>query len=75
MFSLSRTKLKATVPGTNEIPGWLEDPDNPDKDVLKARLMTMGVVEHAFMLSGSGAGSGKGMDRRIYDLGEARDQR
>ncbi|EIM83217.1 G-alpha-domain-containing protein [Stereum hirsutum FP-91666 SS1] len=124
-LSLSRTKLKATSPGTNEILGWWEDPSDPvhvlsslrpsmleiwsdpwvrtrlrskrirleessgfyldeidritakkyiptDEDVLKARLKTMGVVEHSFTLS---SGASKGMNWKIYDVGGARNQR
>ncbi|OCH87568.1 G-alpha-domain-containing protein [Obba rivulosa] len=44
-----------------------------DADVLKARLKTTGVVEHAFTLS---KGSEfRGVDWKIYDVGGARNQR
>jgi hypothetical protein len=41
-------------------------------DVLKARLKTMGVVEHTFSIS---SGSNRGVQWRIYDVGGARNQR
>ncbi|CAK5264430.1 unnamed protein product [Mycena citricolor] len=43
-----------------------------DADVLKARLKTMGVVEHTFLIS---AGSNRGVEWKIYDVGGARNQR
>ncbi|KAG2022612.1 guanine nucleotide-binding protein alpha-4 subunit, variant 2 [Coprinopsis cinerea AmutBmut pab1-1] len=43
-----------------------------DADVLKARLKTMGVVEHTFHVP---LGSSKGSEWRIYDVGGARNQR
>ncbi|KAF8963893.1 guanine nucleotide binding protein, alpha subunit [Flammula alnicola] len=43
-----------------------------DADVLKARLKTMGVVEHTFSIP---SGSNKGVEWRIYDVGGARNQR
>ncbi|KAB5590063.1 Guanine nucleotide-binding protein alpha-4 subunit [Ceratobasidium theobromae] len=43
----------------------------PD-DVLRARLKTLGVVEHHFALD---RGAEKGVDWRIYDVGGARGQR
>ena len=41
-------------------------------DVLKARLKTMGVVEHTFSIP---SGSNRGVEWRIYDVGGARNQR
>jgi guanine nucleotide-binding protein subunit alpha len=41
-------------------------------DVLKARLKTMGVVEHTFSIS---SGSNRGVQWKIYDVGGARNQR
>ncbi|KDR85504.1 hypothetical protein GALMADRAFT_234415 [Galerina marginata CBS 339.88] len=43
-----------------------------DADVLKARLKTMGVVEHTFSIP---SGSNRGVEWRIYDVGGARNQR
>jgi len=43
-----------------------------DSDVLKARLKTMGVVEHTFSIP---SGSNRGVEWRIYDVGGARNQR
>ncbi|QRV80600.1 G-protein alpha subunit [Ceratobasidium sp. AG-Ba] len=43
-----------------------------DDDVLRARLKTLGVVEHHFVLD---RGSEKGVDWKIYDVGGARGQR
>lgn len=43
-----------------------------DDDVLKARLKTVGVVEHCFSLE---TGKQKGVDWKIYDVGGARNQR
>ncbi|ETW86433.1 hypothetical protein HETIRDRAFT_377042 [Heterobasidion irregulare TC 32-1] len=43
-----------------------------DDDVLKARLKTVGVVEHAFLLT---QGHTRGMNWKIYDVGGARNQR
>ncbi|RDB29275.1 Guanine nucleotide-binding protein alpha-4 subunit [Hypsizygus marmoreus] len=43
-----------------------------DADVLKARLKTMGVVEHTFSIS---SGTNRGVEWRIYDVGGARNQR
>ncbi|KIM47717.1 hypothetical protein M413DRAFT_439393 [Hebeloma cylindrosporum] len=43
-----------------------------DPDVLKARLKTMGVVEHTFLIP---SGSNRGVEWRIYDVGGARNQR
>ncbi|KAF9535709.1 G-alpha-domain-containing protein [Crepidotus variabilis] len=43
-----------------------------DADVLKARLKTMGVVEHTFSIS---SGTNRGVQWRIYDVGGARNQR
>ncbi|KAA1478081.1 guanine nucleotide binding protein, alpha subunit [Dentipellis sp. KUC8613] len=122
-FSLNR-KLKSTSPGTNELAGWWEDPDDPvhvlakcsrpmielwrdqwvqnrlkekrirleessgfylneipritakmyfptNEDVLKARLKTLGVIEHAFALNHGN----KKTNWKIYDVGGARNQR
>jgi hypothetical protein len=44
----------------------------PLEDVLKARLKTMGVVEHTFTITG---GSQRGVSWKIYDVGGARNQR
>jgi len=44
---------------------------NPE-DVLKARLKTMGVVEHTFLLS---KGNQRGVEWKIYDVGGSRNQR
>jgi hypothetical protein len=41
-------------------------------DVLKARLKTIGVVEHCFTLS---RGHQRGVEWKIYDVGGARNQR
>ena len=41
-------------------------------DVLKARLKTMGVVEHTFSVAN---GNNKGVQWKIYDVGGARNQR
>jgi len=43
-----------------------------DDDVLKARLKTVGVVEHCFSLE---RGNEKGVDWKIFDVGGARSQR
>ncbi|KAF8807879.1 G-alpha-domain-containing protein [Phlegmacium glaucopus] len=43
-----------------------------DADVLKARLKTIGVVEHTFSIS---SGSNRGVEWRIYDVGGSRNQR
>ncbi|KAF9486542.1 G-alpha-domain-containing protein [Pholiota conissans] len=43
-----------------------------DADILKARLKTMGVVEHTFSIS---SGSNRGVEWRIYDVGGSRGQR
>ncbi|KAJ7161242.1 guanine nucleotide binding protein, alpha subunit [Mycena crocata] len=43
-----------------------------DADVLKARLKTMGVVEHTFSIS---SGHNRGVQWKIYDVGGARNQR
>ncbi|KII94317.1 hypothetical protein PLICRDRAFT_675360 [Plicaturopsis crispa FD-325 SS-3] len=43
-----------------------------DDDVLKARLKTLGVVEHKFALSGP---HNRGVEWKIYDVGGARNQR
>ncbi|KAJ7269396.1 guanine nucleotide binding protein, alpha subunit [Mycena haematopus] len=43
-----------------------------DADVLKARLKTMGVVEHTFSIS---SGSNRGVQWKIYDVGGSRNQR
>ncbi|KAF8589302.1 G-alpha-domain-containing protein [Ramaria rubella] len=43
-----------------------------DDDVLKARLKTLGVVEHTFALE---KGKERGFDWKIYDVGGARNQR
>lgn len=43
-----------------------------DEDVLRARLKTMGVVEHRFTVS---TGTTRGIDWKIYDVGGARSQR
>ncbi|GJJ09024.1 hypothetical protein Clacol_003245 [Clathrus columnatus] len=42
-----------------------------DDDVLKARLKTVGVIEHCFSLE---TGKQKGVDWKIYDVGGARSQ-
>lgn len=42
------------------------------EDVLKARLKTLGVVEHTFKLD---AGNHRGVTWKIYDVGGARNQR
>ncbi|KAF6754175.1 guanine nucleotide binding protein, alpha subunit [Ephemerocybe angulata] len=43
-----------------------------DADVLKARLKTMGVIEHTFSIP---HGLNRGVEWRIYDVGGARNQR
>uniref|UniRef100_A0A0W0FX79 G-alpha-domain-containing protein n=1 Tax=Moniliophthora roreri TaxID=221103 RepID=A0A0W0FX79_MONRR len=43
-----------------------------DADVLKARLKTLGVVEHSFLIP---TGANKGVKWKIYDVGGARNQR
>lgn len=43
-----------------------------DADVLKARLKTVGVVEHTFTIAN---GSNRGVEWKIYDVGGARNQR
>ncbi|KAF8587094.1 G-alpha-domain-containing protein [Ramaria rubella] len=43
-----------------------------DDDVLKARLKTLGVVEHTFSLE---TGKERGFDWKIYDVGGAQNQR
>jgi len=43
-----------------------------EDDVLKARLKTLGVVEHTFTLD---TGVTKGVDWKIYDVGGSRNQR
>lgn len=42
------------------------------EDVLKARLKTLGVVEHTFTLH---SGNHRGVNWKIYDVGGARNQR
>ncbi|KAI3622758.1 putative g-protein alpha subunit [Moniliophthora roreri] len=44
----------------------------PAADVLKARLKTLGVVEHSFLIP---TGANKGVKWKIYDVGGARNQR
>ena len=47
-----------------------------DEDVLKARLKTLGVVEHSFTLKCAGAGQSRDdVEWKIYDVGGARYQR
>lgn len=41
-------------------------------DVLKARLKTVGVVEHSFIIP---SGANRGVQWKIYDVGGARNQR
>jgi guanine nucleotide-binding protein alpha-1 subunit len=41
-------------------------------DVLKARLKTLGVVEHTFTIPN---GNYRGVDWKIYDVGGSRNQR
>jgi len=41
-------------------------------DVLKARLKTVGVIEHTFSIP---SGSNRGVEWRIYDVGGSRNQR
>ncbi|KAE9395158.1 G-alpha-domain-containing protein [Gymnopus androsaceus JB14] len=43
-----------------------------DADVLKARLKTIGVIEHSFHIS---SGTNRGVQWKIYDVGGARNQR
>ncbi|KAF9492102.1 G-alpha-domain-containing protein [Pleurotus eryngii] len=43
-----------------------------DEDILKARLKTMGVVEHTFSIP---SGTNRGVRWKIYDVGGARNQR
>ncbi|KAF5345186.1 hypothetical protein D9758_009707 [Tetrapyrgos nigripes] len=43
-----------------------------DADILKARLKTIGVVEHTFIIP---SGNNKGVKWKIYDVGGARNQR
>ncbi|KAF5377151.1 hypothetical protein D9757_008783 [Collybiopsis confluens] len=57
----------------NEIPRITAKKYIPtNDDVLKARLKTMGVVEHTFLVS---AGANRGTQWKIYDVGGARNQR
>lgn len=44
----------------------------PIADVLKARLKTIGVIEHSFHIS---SGTNRGVQWKIYDVGGARNQR
>ncbi|KZV99265.1 G-alpha-domain-containing protein [Exidia glandulosa HHB12029] len=46
-----------------------------EDDVLKARLKTLGVVEHTFTVDTSQVGLNRGVDWKIYDVGGARSQR
>ncbi|KAI5116845.1 hypothetical protein M0805_006077 [Coniferiporia weirii] len=46
-----------------------------DDDVLRARLKTLGVVEHSFIIKGGPQGGNTGVEWRIYDVGGARHQR
>lgn len=46
-----------------------------DDDVLRARLKTIGVVEHSFMVEGGGSHGKSSVEWRIYDVGGARQQR
>ncbi|KAH7105053.1 guanine nucleotide binding protein, alpha subunit [Auriculariales sp. MPI-PUGE-AT-0066] len=46
-----------------------------EDDVLKARLKTLGVVEHTFTIDTSQVGLNRGVDWKIYDVGGARSQR
>ena len=45
-----------------------------DEDVLRARLKTVGVVEHSFWVKQGGAGR-ESVEWRIYDVGGSRNQR
>ncbi|KAF9067278.1 guanine nucleotide binding protein, alpha subunit [Rhodocollybia butyracea] len=57
----------------NEIPRITAKKYIPtDADVLKARLKTMGVVEHSFLIS---TGVNRGVTWKIYDVGGSRNQR
>lgn len=51
---------------------WDNPSDTNPEDVLKARLKTMGVVEHTFLIS---SGTNRGVEWKIYDVGGARHQR
>lgn len=42
------------------------------EDVLKARLKTLGVIEHKFTLQGASA---RGIDWKIFDVGGTTNQR
>ena len=46
-----------------------------DDDVLRARLKTLGVVEHSFVIKAGGPTGKKEVEWRIYDVGGARTQR
>ncbi|KAJ3864905.1 guanine nucleotide binding protein, alpha subunit [Lentinula novae-zelandiae] len=57
----------------NEIPRITAKKYIPtNDDVLKARLKTVGVVEHSFIIS---SGANRGVQWKIYDVGGARNQR
>ncbi|KAJ3722278.1 guanine nucleotide binding protein, alpha subunit [Lentinula raphanica] len=57
----------------NEIPRITAKKYIPtNDDVLKARLKTMGVVEHSFLIP---SGANRGSQWKIYDVGGARNQR
>lgn len=45
-----------------------------DEDVLRARLKTVGVVEHSFMVA-QGGSNRESVEWRIYDVGGSRNQR
>ncbi|EJD54322.1 guanine nucleotide binding protein, alpha subunit [Auricularia subglabra TFB-10046 SS5] len=55
------------IAATNYVPS--------EDDVLKARLKTLGVVEHTFTVDTSQVGLNRGIDWKIYDVGGARSQR
>ncbi|KAJ4470929.1 guanine nucleotide binding protein, alpha subunit [Lentinula aciculospora] len=57
----------------NEIPRITAKKYIPtNDDVLKARLKTLGVVEHSFLIR---SGANRGVQWKIYDVGGARNQR
>ncbi|KAJ3798675.1 G-protein alpha subunit-domain-containing protein [Lentinula aff. detonsa] len=57
----------------NEIPRITAKKYIPtNDDVLKARLKTLGVVEHSFLVP---SGANRGVQWKIYDVGGARNQR
>jgi guanine nucleotide-binding protein alpha-1 subunit len=74
---ISRITAKKYIPTDGENKLDLRRQSTPDlldaiADILKARLKTIGVVEHTFLIP---SGNNKGVKWKIYDVGGARNQR